>query len=150
MQGLLEWHDAFLFALLLHALWKQFFFLSKDTGEMLLKNYFYFALAVGVPIRDILVQFLNDHLWEGREESEKWIFNCLQSNQESIPLNTACTEWKKMIDVVKNYSIRLQGRQSSGFDQEEFVKGFYEGQEGRDAFRGWLRELLNIMFHLYE
>lgn len=150
MQTSIDWEAAVLFTMILQIVWTNFLFFTPEMQQLILKNYFFLAIVAGVPVKSLLAKYINASTEEERLVKEKFFFDCLQTSLENIPLDTSCTEWKKMMDVVKNYSVRLQGKQSSGFDQEEFVKGFYEGQEGRDAFRGWLRELLNIMFHLYE
>lgn len=149
-QGAVEmkWEAAFLLALTLQAAWIHFNALSEESRKLLLRDYVYLSIVGGVPVRSALRDFVYSTGQKSAERA-KFVFNGLVSlNREEVPLRTDFSQWKKMSDVVRNYTARLGGELSGGFGQEEFLQGFYQGQPNRDFFRGWLREILNIVSDL--
>jgi len=143
----MEWEDALIYSLFILFFWKNFSFATKEMQETLLKNYFYTAIVCGVPVKSILERFLSVGTVEELNERRQMFFDALQESREEVPLDANFTEWKKLIEVIKAFSVRIKGA-NSGFEQEEFLKTFYNNQEGRDIYRSWLREVLNIVFSL--
>lgn len=143
----IKWETAFLLNLLMHAVWRHFGALSDDGMKLLLDHYVYVAIVGGVPVR----RFLKNYVYLSGErsvEKEDFVIASLLTNKEEIPFDTACAQWKMLPDIVKNYTTKLGNEPSSGFKQEEFLQGFYQGQKNRDIFRNWLREVLNIATNL--
>ncbi|KKQ27992.1 MAG: hypothetical protein US42_C0003G0049 [Candidatus Magasanikbacteria bacterium GW2011_GWC2_37_14] len=142
-----DWHTAFIYSALINFCWSSFWFLKSEEQENLLKNYFYTAIVAGVPVKIILDRFLAVGTAEEKVRCQQLFANGLENNLEEVPLNGDFTEWKKLLAIIRGFSVRIKGS-NSGFEQEEFLKEFYQNQPGRDVYRGWLREVLNIVFSL--
>lgn len=142
----MDWNSAFLLILTLQTIWRNFALLSMENRVFLLKNYLYLGVAAGVPI----VEILRYYLFSGEQEAERQVevSNAIQDNQEYIPINTNFSEWKRMTELIGNFAVQLGGEETSGYKQEEFLQALYAGQVNRDRYRGWLREVLNVVFGL--
>ena len=143
-----DWEVMFLESLMIRALWANLDVLDEAFQELLIKNYFYIGIVIGVPMRSLAVNFSFTGTVEGAETKKNLMMASLLDSRESIPVNLQNDEWKNMSEILKNYGAQLNGEKSSSFAQEEFIKNFYVGQNGREIWRGWLRELLVIMNNL--
>lgn len=140
-----KWESAFLLSLIMGAVWRRFDELTDDNRKFLLNNYFYLSVVAGVSVRHALRDFI---YWQGIRslERDKLVSECiLNSNLEEVPIKTTMSEWRKFTEIVKNYLAFLGRESPGGFKQEEFLQRYYHGEPNRDAFKRWLREILNIV-----
>ncbi|MDO8626654.1 MAG: hypothetical protein Q7K39_04380 [Candidatus Magasanikbacteria bacterium] len=115
----------------LFCLWSEFAFLSFDQQEILLTNYFFFSILVGVPVRSVLEAFLfeKSYMVQRYVSFDVFLLDCLNSNQESYQFsdNKENFEFGKL---VKNCGVIIEKKheQEPNFDYVIFVKGFVKEQ----------------------
>ena len=143
-----SWEEAFMYAVLLQAVWSGFPGLTPERQQFLLQNYYYQAIVVGVPVRSYLQAFITGNPKAKPVDQMMLLERLLDANREAVPTKTAGAESKLFVDVLREYMAALYGGEVSTLAQEKTVEDFYRGQSNAEVYTGWLRESLNIIYHL--
>lgn len=141
-----SWDEALLFALSLHTVWRYFPVASEREQQFLLQNYFYHGLAAGVPVRMWLVQSL-----AAVENPAVRMGNYLQAllgSTEMVPTAFDVSAAQTVSSLLRAYLTALSTDSIPTLAQEKFMANFYRIGESREAYRSWLREMLNIATRL--
>jgi len=143
------WDDALIFALMLQVAWKNFFSFNERGQQFLLQNYFYRAIAAGVPVRTWLRMLINniDDPTERKKTADEFL-KYIDTGNERIPVNTETMETKKLSEIVRECASKSYGDQVEILAQDKFISDLYRNQVYEDEFSGWLREALFIVFKL--
>jgi len=147
MQEPVDWQTAFLHMLILQAVWNNFSILSAEKQELILQNYLYLGLVAGAPVQEVLENYLTIDA-DKQDERLSLVGKSLDESHEFIPLNLEINEERRLSDLVKNYFVQLAGNKPSGFAQEQFINGFYQGDRQANVYRSWLRQLLSFAAYL--
>lgn len=142
------WEEALLFAALVHAVWSGFVKLTSERQQFLLQNYYFQAIVVGVPVRSYFQDFSVSNPKLTPTDQMSLLERLLDANREFVPTKTAGVEGRPFVDVLREYMAALYSGEVSTLAQEKTVAAFYRGQNNAEMFTGWLRESLNIIYHL--
>ncbi|TAN33538.1 hypothetical protein EPN28_01860 [Patescibacteria group bacterium] len=142
------WDDAFIFSMLLQAVWKMFGQFGANERQFLLQNYFYSAIVTGVPARFYLGEFLGGKSDADFDAMSRNIIQSLEQSNESVPTSDAGDESRKLSVLLKDFSGRGYNQDTAILEAEKFLQNIYRGQEEREAYASWLREALAIVLHL--
>lgn len=145
----MEWEESFILFAMLDVLYHRFSKLTGTERWFVLQNYFYKAIVCGLPVKNVLQNYLRDsdstfdHLIKCSELKE-----CLANNKEKTPINLMKGEKRQMVVLLNNYVSQAAGDDLNGYKIEEFAQNLYKGEIGRDAFVAWLREVFLIVLHV--
>lgn len=142
------WDDAFVFSSLLQVVWYLFPFLDFAEQRFLLQNYFYQAGVLGVPVRNYLAEVLKVLSVDRRAAMSDFYFEAVSDNKENIPVNFETWQGQPFFDLIKKYLALAYTQELGLLEQEKFITDLYQGQAIAAAMGGWLREALNIVWHL--
>jgi len=151
-RGLYFWDEAFVFSMILQAIWKNFAFFEKQKQIFLLQNYFYTAIVAGVPAQKLIIQAL-DKADEAKDESVIKLNNnfikAIAGSHETVPIDTISEGGKRLSDIVSECFTKVySGKGVDILAQENYIKEIYKGQQHADIFSFWIREVLNIILHM--
>lgn len=142
------WDETLLLATSLHLIWRFFPTLGLAKQEALLQHYFYRSLVIGVPVRRWLQEALGVTGEELLAEINKSFIEFLKDSYESVPLNIEATAGKNLADVYREYLPKVYNEGIGILVQEKFITDMYKGSSVGEVCLSWLREALNIFFHL--
>lgn len=143
------WDGGLVLAASLQMIWHFFPAFDLAEQEALLQHYFYRGLVVGVPVRSYLEKaFSNAADGDALAALHKLCIDSLMTNEEVVPLNRTVEEWKKLGDVYREYLPKVYNEDIGILAQEKFIKNLYQGTVVQESYFSWLREALNIFFHL--
>lgn len=138
-----DWHGAVAFMMVMQTVWRCFKFLNEHDQEFLLQEYYYSAIACGVPVRTFIRL-----AFDGRTEAEVAIdrqrfSQALLKNVENIPIVTP-ESGMPFADALKQFLSKHSADLENGFSHQQFAEETYRGREWRDAYVPWLREAIAI------
>jgi len=139
------WDSALVFSLLLQAAWRFFPSLPSVSQQYLLQNYFYQALASGVPVRYWLGAALDRGPVGGSRTLSNFFVQAVTGSREEVVLNPIAGEGRNLTEFVRGYFRGLTANELPAIAQEKYLNSFYADPELREAFGPWARELLTIM-----
>lgn len=143
--GLL-WDEALIFALSLHTVWRYFPVASEREQQFILQNYFYHGLAAGVPVRVWLAESIAT--LENPSVRLGVYLQALLTSTEMVPTAVDLSTAQTVSSLLRAYFVSLSTESIPTLAQEKFLANWYKVGEGREAYRGWLREALNIATRL--
>lgn len=142
-----EWMDLVKFAILLQCAYDRFSGLEDDSKALLLKSYFYKAIALDIPVRDMLKQNMRDsagiinYLYLNQV-----LYNNLEKNEETVALENG----KRLVDVLHAFTAQHGGNSLDSGIQKKFVENFYHRSVEALPGARWLQEALYIYTHIKE
>lgn len=143
----LKGEQALLYNLMLQLLWRWFAFLPPMGQASLLKHFLHQSVVSEINVRARIKQYLNLPGVDAAKQSRIFADYAAKSN-ELVPSKTTGEEWKTLEELMNGFYSRATGRPESGFVQEQYAREVYNGQENRDFFSSWLREVISIIVHL--
>lgn len=144
------WGEAFIIAMLMQAVWKCFVFLTESEQQTVLQNYFYHAIAVGVPVRAWLKEMYS-HVTTNdlTKKLDIFISRALDYNREIIPVVSDETAGLPFVELWKQYSTFIQSQENiPALAQGKFISNLYKDDVYHESFEAWLRETLMLVFHI--
>ncbi len=143
--GLL-WDEALIFSLMLHTAWRYFPVANERDQQFLLQNYFYHGIAAGVPVRVLLIDSLTNS--DNPLTKLNGYLQFLLASTEMVPTTLDVSTMQTFSSLLRTYFASTFDESIATLDQEKFMANWYRIGEGRETYRGWLRQALNIALHL--
>lgn len=152
----LEWKQAVLLAWTLGFMFSEFERLSSEDRIWLINNYFYRAIAAGVPVRQFLQSYLLSSRWVVEYVQRNAAFALsIENNSEKIPAEQAEVNLPVGLfcaNYDKNFSDQLSDEQSqNGFIEGIVNKSTNDNTDFSARFHPqWLKEVLFLYSHIKE
>lgn len=132
------WPEMVLYITLLEFLYKRFFKLSENEKELLLRNYLYKAIVLGLQIRESLRKYLlESEWWLTFISRHEFLLSNLEKNIELVVEDTTIRISDLFFGINKDIKIFNSERQNS------FIDDFCRKNNLKDH-KVWLQDLIKI------
>ncbi|MFH1789819.1 MAG: hypothetical protein ABH832_02005 [bacterium] len=146
---LYTWEEAFLLVLIAHTCWNAFPKMPPREQQILLKNFFYHGIVMGIPIREYLSACLRvEPTYQRFEATANFISRALADSNEFILIDLTKKNSERFNSLIEKYSSVVYGENIDLIAQEQFISEIYKGQEEKEIYLSWLREALSIILLL--
>jgi len=142
------WNEALMFASVLHIIWASYQNLDPAIRSFLLRNYFYSAIVMGVPVRFLLQNYLKNKGETDLNIAIDAILKDLDKNSESIPLGIEDEEGVAFTVFLKQTISNVHSGEVETLESERFLDEMYSDEEDAEFYTVWAREVLLIILHL--
>jgi hypothetical protein len=146
-----SWDDVLQISLLLRAVWMHVGVYNMNMVPLswLLQSYLYRGVVCGIPIRELLSRKIYEApgIFELLDQYG-YLMEMCDTNDEKIPTDTQDSSTSQpLADTIKRY-IASPDTRIDGYSLQQKVDTLYADQPGRDVYKGWLLETLDILLHL--
>jgi len=144
-----SWEEVLLLGIFIHVAFSSFTSLPRESQQVLLRHYFYHAIAIQVPVGQILRKFLYEtDTIIAYFDRNKFLFDTLNSNNEEIFLTLEEEKKETLRKIFGSYVTNNQKDLNSSKNQEKFVTNLYSKEPHSDLLQVWLQESLLIYCRL--
>jgi len=143
------WEEAFLLTVFIQVVYRALPQLSEDDRISAVKNFFYRAIMLGVPVRQICAELVYDtdtpisYALEHRSLSQ-----ALADNVEKVVLSLDGPVSRPWSDTLSEYRSRARGGQDETNSAREYALDLYPEGAAEPRLREWYAEMLDIFVHL--
>lgn len=144
------WEEGFVLAAIIRSMWMQFLSLNDSQQILLVQNYLYLGIAVGVPISAVLDYIINAGLSPAAaEEANSLYLVTMENSKEVVPMKANGALGRALATIIKSF-ITLHGKE---FDMEKSVNDFcaqmYQAAPNAIILSHWLQDVLKVYVHIY-
>jgi len=145
-ETLFDWYGAVIYTLILQIAWYHFSYLQEADQTLLLKHYFYQAIACGVSVRARLQTAYSGIRASERASLLATLNHVLTGNVEQVPI-VFPEHAEPLLELFHQYLAAYGDDPGNAFDQQKFAEQIYRDQPYRDVCASWLREALTTLVY---
>ncbi len=142
-----DWYGAVIYTLMLSVVWYNFKYLQPTDQALLLHEYLYIAIVLGVPVRECITEVYSHDVVQDISEIDSIVRAGADNNTEMVPTRFP-DEAMPLRDLFNKYRGEFGESPTNPLGQQQYVDRLYSGQANRDRFIVWLRETINILLHM--